>query len=201
MLKRAIRKLMWLGRTTSTAVGLAVLLTLVVGVASAALGANGGNFILGKTNVATLLTKLGGTQGANGAMLEVQNNNTGTDDTALKLTVQPGEPPMIVNSSTKVNGLNVDYLSGKTSSSFLGSYTYRREAPTDAGTLLGDGSRVKTAYCDTGDRMISGGPASVDAGSKVLDDFPINTYQWQARILPYAGGDNWTVVVLCSDMP
>jgi hypothetical protein len=133
-------------------------------------------------------------------MLEVQNNNTGTDDTALRLTVQPGEPPMIVNSNAKVNGLNVDYLNGRTWASFLGTFTYRREAPTDAGTLLGDGSRVKRANCDTGDELLSGGPASVDAASKVLDDFPANEHQWQARILPHAGGDDWTVVVLCSNV-
>ena len=200
MLKRVIRKLMWLGRATSTTVGLAILLTLVIGAASAAFGANGGDFILGRNNVATLLTKLGGTQGANGAMLEVQNNNAGTDDTALSLKVEPGEPPMKVNSSAVVPGLNANLLNGKGSAQFLGTFTYRREAPTDLGTLLGDGSRVKTATCDVGDELISGGPASVDAGSKVLDDFPINTFQWQARILPHAAGDNWTVVVLCSDV-
>jgi hypothetical protein len=60
---------------------------LMLGVATAAFGANGGNFILGKTNVATLITKLGGQQGVNGAMFEVQNNNSGTDDTALSLKV------------------------------------------------------------------------------------------------------------------
>jgi hypothetical protein len=74
-------------------------------------------------------------------------------------------------------------------------------APVVLGALLlklGDGSRVKTASCDVGDKLISGGAGSVDAASKVLDDdFPINTYQWQARILPHAGGDNWTVVILC----
>ena len=51
MLKRAMRKVMWLGRATSTVVGLAVLLTLVIGVASAAFGANGGNsFSVGATS-------------------------------------------------------------------------------------------------------------------------------------------------------
>ena len=105
---------------------------------------------------------------------------------------------MKVNSSAVVPGLNANLLNGKGSGQFLGTFTYRREAPTDLGTLLGDGSRVKTATCDVGDKLISGGPASVDAGSKVLDDFPINTFQWQARILPHAAGDNWTVVVLCS---
>ncbi len=87
MLRSTVSKLMWVGRATVFLVGLAVILALMLGVATAAFGANGGNFILGKTNVATLITKLGGQQGVNGAMFEVQNNNSGTDDTALSLKV------------------------------------------------------------------------------------------------------------------
>ena len=79
MLKRAVSKLLWLGRATTTTVGLAILLTLVIGVASTAFGADGGNFILGRSNVATLLTKLGGKLGANGPMMEIQNNNAGSN--------------------------------------------------------------------------------------------------------------------------
>jgi hypothetical protein len=82
-------------------------------------GANGGNFKLGQTNAATLITRLAGTQGANGAMFEVENNNAGTDDTALSLKVQSGEPPMQVDSSTKVTNLNADQLDGLDSTNVL----------------------------------------------------------------------------------
>lgn len=119
MIKRAASKVMWVGRATVFLVGLAVILALVVGLASTALGANGGIFKLGQTNVATLITRLAGTQGVNGAMFEVQNNNSGTDDTALSLKVQSGEPPMTVDSPTKVPNLNADRLDGLDSNNLL----------------------------------------------------------------------------------
>jgi hypothetical protein len=119
MLRNAASKVMWVGRATVFLVGLAIILAVVVGMASAAFGANGGNFKLGKTNVATLITRLAGTQGVNGAMFEVQNNNSGTDDTALSLKVQPGEPPMQVDSPTKVTNLNADQLDALDSNNLL----------------------------------------------------------------------------------
>ena len=51
-------------------------------------------------------------------MLRVTNNDAGSDDTALDLNVQSGEPPMAVNSQTKVTNLNADRLDGMTSSAF-----------------------------------------------------------------------------------
>jgi len=119
MIKRAASKVMWVGRATVFLVGIAVIVGLVVGLASTALGANGGIFKLGQTNVATLITRLAGTQGVNGAMFEVQNNNSGTDDTALSLKVQSGEPPMQVDSPTKVTNLNADQLDGLDSNNLL----------------------------------------------------------------------------------
>jgi len=112
MLRNAASKVMWVGRATVFLVGLAVILALVLGVASAAFGANGGNFILGKTNVATLITRLAGSNGVDGAMFEVQNNNSGTNDTALSLKVQAGEAPMKVNSAAKVTDLTSDKVDG-----------------------------------------------------------------------------------------
>jgi hypothetical protein len=108
----AASKVMWVGRATVFMVGLAVILALVLGVASAAFGANGGNFILGKTNVATLITRLAGSNGVDGAMFEVQNNNSGANDTALSLKVQAGEAPMTVNSPGKVTNLTADKVDG-----------------------------------------------------------------------------------------
>ncbi len=108
--KKVMIKLLWVGRATVLIVGLAVILALVLGVAKAAFGANGGTFILGQTNAATAITRLAGTQGVNGAMFVVKNNNADTNDTTLCLKVQAGEPPMKVNSSTMVANLNVDKL-------------------------------------------------------------------------------------------
>jgi hypothetical protein len=53
MTKKIAGKAMFVGRATVFAVGLAVILTMVLGVASSALAANGKPFILGKGNVAT----------------------------------------------------------------------------------------------------------------------------------------------------
>lgn len=199
MTRKVLRTIGWIGRVTSSVLGLVIVVTFVIGVASAALGANGNPFILGKNNVATLLTKLGGRQGVNGAMLEVQNNDDGTDDTALSLKVQAGEAPMTVNSSTKVVGLNADDVDGLSSSAFMSSSIYKTEATTDTGTLLGDGTEVKSMSCDAGDVVLAGGPASVNAGSTLLDSFATDTRTWQARIAPVAGGDNFTVVILCAN--
>lgn len=113
MIKSVAKKVTWMGRATVFLVGLAVILALVFGVASAAFGATGGTFILGKTNVATLITRLAGPDGVNGAMFEVQNINTGADDTALSLKVQAGEAPMRVNSDEVVTNLNADTVDGK----------------------------------------------------------------------------------------
>ncbi len=122
MLRSALRKVMWVGKATSAVVGLAIVLALLFGMATAAFGADGGNFIIGQTNVATLVTRLAGQDGVDGAMFEVQNNNSGTDDTALSLKVQPGEVPMTVNRATKVTNLNADKLDGLDSLDFQGKY-------------------------------------------------------------------------------
>nr|MDP9476089.1 hypothetical protein [Actinomycetota bacterium] len=122
MTKTIFSRVMWLGRATVFLVGLAVILALITGVATAAFGANNGNFILGQTNVATLITRLAGPEGVNGAMFEVQNNDADSNDTALSLKVQPGEPPMKVNSSQTVANLtadDADKLGGKLAADYL----------------------------------------------------------------------------------
>jgi hypothetical protein len=113
MLRGAVSKALWVGRATSAVVGLAIVLALVVGLASAAFGANGQAWILGQANVATAITSLGGAAGVDGPMVRITNNDAGTDDTALDLRVQSGEAPMRVNSASRVSNLNADELDGK----------------------------------------------------------------------------------------
>jgi hypothetical protein len=108
---------------------------------------------------------------------------------------------MVVNSTVKVGSLNADLVDGLSATAFLSRNVYRTEAPTDTGTVLGDGTQVKAMACEPGDVVIGGGPASVNAGSRVLDSFPTDTRTWQVRIFPTAGGDNFTVVILCSNSP
>jgi hypothetical protein len=190
------------------AVGLAVILALVLGVATAALAGTGvgATFNLGRLNTVNQISRLVGS--TDNPMLRVDNNGAGTNATALDLQVEPGHAPMKVNSSTRVAGLNADQVDGKDASQFIASSIYLREFTLDPnqvpnqggpGILKPDGTRVISQKCDSGDRLLSGGPASVDSGSVVLDSFPSDPVTWTARIKPAAGGDNWTVVVLCAD--
>ena len=67
--------------------------------------------------------------------------------------------------------------------------------------MLSDGSKVLSQACLPGDRLLSGGPASVNANSDVLDSFAQDTNTGLSRIHDSAvsGGDSFTVVVLCAD--
>jgi hypothetical protein len=141
MIRSAANKVMWVGRATVFMVGLSVILALVFGVASAAFGANGDTFILGQNNVATLITRLAGPDGVDGAMFEVVNNDADTNDTALSLKVQPGEAPMTVNRDTRVANLNADKVDGREASSFANGVNGKA---TDSDKLDGlDSSELK----------------------------------------------------------
>lgn len=106
------RRILWMGRSTATMMGLAVMVALVLGVATTALAAVPGDpFKLGKINPIDRLTALVGS--TNDPMLKVDNSSSGDDATALDLQVEPGKPPMKVNSATRVARLNADRLDGQ----------------------------------------------------------------------------------------
>jgi hypothetical protein len=202
MMVRTIFSGAWrIGRVTALTLGAAVMLALVVGVTSAAFGSNGDPWILGHNNTATLITKLGGSLGVDGAMVQLKNNNADANDTALDLQVQTGEAPMTVNSSTRVNNLNADQLDGRDSTTFVASNIYKTEGPVDAGTLLGDGTFAASMACNPGDILLSGGPANINATSRLLESFPSpgTTNSWSARIHKNGLADNFNLVVLCAN--
>ena len=209
MLRTTVSKVMWVGRATVFLVGLAVILALLFGVASAAFAGNGDPWRLGRINVATSITKLGGEAGVNGPMLRLINNDSGTDDTALELQVQSGEAPMRVNSSAKVANLNADQVDGQDASQFVPTGTnafvkndiYKRESAVVAGVDKGDGTFVIAQACDSGDVLLSGGPANVNSTSTMVESFPTpgSTNSWSARIQKNGLTDNFSVVVLCAD--
>jgi hypothetical protein len=93
MLRSALSKVMWVGRATVFLVGLAVILALAVGLATAALAGTsvGANFNLGKLNTVNRISALVGS--ADSPMLCVDNNSAGTNATALNLQVEPGHAP------------------------------------------------------------------------------------------------------------
>jgi hypothetical protein len=96
MLKRATGKVMWVGRATLFLVGLSVIVGLVFGLASVAIGADGESFVIGQLNTAQSTSTL---------------DKSGAGP-ALDLRVDSG-PPLAVNSGAKVGGLNADKLDGK----------------------------------------------------------------------------------------
>ncbi len=206
-MRSAVSKVMWVGRATVFLVGLAVILALVLGVASAAFGANGDAWRLGRSNVATAITNLGGQLGVNGPMVRITNNNANADDTALALQVQSGEPPMRVNSTTRVDSLNADLLDGQDASqfvptntnSFVRNSTYRNESALGPGTQLGDGTFVQAAGCNAGDVLLSGGPANLSGTTDMVESFPNNSGTWSARVDKNGLTDNYSVVVLCAN--
>jgi hypothetical protein len=84
-------------------VGLAVMVALVLGVATTAMSTTGKPFILGKLNEATQTSKL-------------VKNGAGA---ALSLMVREGQPPLKVNSEGRVSRLNSDMVDGKHAGAFL----------------------------------------------------------------------------------
>ena len=118
MLRSALGKVAWVGRTVSMVFGLALVMALVIGAASTAWSATGGNFILGKANGASKVSKL--TASVAGPALALVNQSTGAAATALNLNVASGKPPLKVNAAAgTATNLSADELDGKDSSVFL----------------------------------------------------------------------------------
>ena len=95
------------------------LVALFVALSGVGVAANGGSFILGHSNSATLNTVLSAPV-AGGKALQVTNNNTSNAaSTALGLNVAAGHAPFTVNSGVKVANLNADTLDGVDSSALI----------------------------------------------------------------------------------
>jgi hypothetical protein len=92
-------------------------------------------------------------------------------------------------------------LAGRGPATFASSTVYKTEATTDAGTRLADNTNSKAMACDPGDILLSGGPASVNPTSDLLESFPSpgTTNSWSARIIDNGVADAFTVVILCLD--
>ena len=72
---RTVSRKVRAARTAVFTAGIAMILALVFGVTTTALGATGGNFILGKANVAGTVSKL--TAGISGSALQVVKQRRG----------------------------------------------------------------------------------------------------------------------------
>jgi hypothetical protein len=146
MLRATLSKAMWVGRGAAAVFGLALVLALVMGVATMALAAVPGDpFRLGQTNGIDQMSTLVGN--AAGTMLRVENNSTAAGATALDLRVETGKAPMKVNSATRVANLNADRVDGKHATDFYA-----------AGSKVVDSSHADTA--DQADSATSAGDAN-----------------------------------------
>ena len=201
MLRNVGSKVAWVGRTASMMFGLALVLALIFGVASMALGANGNPWILGKTNVATAITVLGGAAGVDGPIVRLTNNNGGTNDTALHLKVQSGEPPMTVNSSKKVANLNADKIDGKHSSALMPAQTYVVEHEEVIEPPVIGSSRA--ILCEEGDVPISGGFGGLDPETQIISSERIVLSGRDAWLVAVrtSESDTYTVQAVCTDFP
>jgi hypothetical protein len=107
-----------------------------------------------------------------------------------------------INESTLGQVPDSALLAGRGPASFASSSVYKKESAVAAGTALGDGTFVISESCDTGDILLSGGPANVAATSDMVESFPSpgTTNGWTARLDKNAQTDNFSVVILCLDM-
>jgi hypothetical protein len=207
-------KVMWLGRATVFLVGLAVILALTVGLASTALAGTGvgAPFNLGKTNTVNALSSLVGSVA--GPALKVDNNSTGSGATALSLEVEPGKPPMTVNSTAEVHSLNVDSLDGRNSNEFLQESSDRddflprsiyvnqakKSVPTNS-------IRSDSISCDPGDVATSGGFNEVNVPNSRVTSSYMQEFSGDTSWVVEVQNDNpatteiYLIIAVCADFP
>jgi hypothetical protein len=103
--------------------------------------------------------------------------------------------------STLTTVPNAATLGGRGPGSFLSSAVYKKESAFVPGTDLADGTSVLGVACNAGDILLSGGPASVNAASDLVESFPSpgTTNGWSARIHKNGAADSFSVVILCLD--
>ena len=183
-------KVMWVGRAAIFLVGLSVILALIFGVATTALGANGNPFLLGKKNVATAVSTL-------------LKRGAGP---ALRLSVGSG-PPLSVNSSSKVTNLNSDSIDGKDVTQIGVNGLQRIEVESAENSIS---SKQATATCPSGKVLVGTGfdifggksGTSPDQQTDVMMDFviPGNTSVTAAAYEDEPTSANWSVkaIAVCA---
>src|SRR5215203_702840 len=170
MARRIFSKVLWLGRATSAVVGLAVILALILGVATAALGAAPATtFKLGQINTSNAVSTLVGA--VSGSNLKIENTGTDANSTALELKVPQGKAPLTVKAADSQK------LEGKQASEFAAaSHTHSGEDIT-SGTV--NEARIDGAIARDGEIMPTvkandGSGSGVD--SDTLDGRDSSTY-------------------------
>jgi hypothetical protein len=168
----------WLGRATTYALGLLVLLGLLLWPVSFGLAAVGDPLLAGRTNeVVDRVTALAASLA--GPVLRLTNQGTGP---ALDLRVKTGVPPMKINSGAKVAQLNADLLDGKDATAFLRGYEI-----VNVQTALDSSSPKETyAVCPLGKRVVGGGNSLLNEAGKVV----------VTRSLPTSSAEGWVATAI-----
>ena len=199
MLGSMAKKLTWMARATTTVVGLAIMLALVLGVASTALAGTGvgATLNLGKINTVDAVSRLVGSVA--GPSLKVDNNSAEAPATALELQVEPDKAPMKVNSDRRVANLNADKLDGQEASAFMPAKTYRVDKPITVDVVFST-----AVSCDTGDLAISSAWAGKNATTEITNAAPSLSNPGAMTFLidntsPLI--DDLTLMAICVDMP
>lgn len=194
MIRSVASKGAWVGRTASMVFGLALVLALIVGVASAAFGANGGNFILGQLNKATAMTQLNGNVSGKAA-LQVVNNNTAAGSKALQLNVAQNRPPIQVNPTAgRATNLNADKLDGKDSSE-IGINGLERVFTSSA--LNSDSPKSANARCPLG-KVVIGTGFQMNDGKRIVSP---NQEQTDLSIDDLVASDTSVNVIVYEEEP
>jgi len=195
MAKAILARSLWMARGTATMIGMAVMLALILGVATTALAAVPGDPLkLGRLNSVEQITRLVGS--ASDAMLRIDNDGSGT---ALDLRVEPGEAPMTVDSDKKVTDFNSDEVDGKSANDFISEDKTYKSTEVEVGA--GGGIDVQVfADCDSGDRILGGG-GSAPFSNDLLRVSEPTIDGW--RIVAQDNGNGSTVVAnaICADFP
>lgn len=208
-MKTALKQTMQVGRATVFCVGLAVVLAAILGVTTTALAAVPGDPLkLGQVNIMQRLTTLVGN--VDSAMLEVDNNNAGASATALDLQVQPGKPPMKVNSGARVTNLHADRLDGK-SAGEIG--VNGQQIVRVASAVNADSPKTANASCPEGKVLVgtgnelagatSGVPPNQETDVVIEDVTPTATAVFVKGVEEVPTNTAWTVVAIaiCADAP
>jgi hypothetical protein len=191
-MRTAAHTVMWVGRATVFLVGLSVILALIFGVASTALGANGKPFLLGKKNVATAVSTL-------------LRKGAGP---ALKLKVGSGQPPLVANAAAgKATNLNADKIDGQDVTQIGVNGLQRIEVESAENSVS---SKQATASCPSGKVLVGTGfdifggksGTSPDQQTDVMMDFviPGSTSVTAAAYEDEATSANWSVkaIAICA---
>lgn len=164
----------WILRRLSYA-NIAATLALFIALGGTAYAANGGTFLLGRSNAASLTTTL---------------TNSGASP-ALTLRPRSGLPPIASSSRVKSPNLNADLLDGVDSSQFA-------LVRGNTGFIVGDGpTGDASATCPAGTRLTGGGGFAAGPDNLLFLSAPDPTTvrTWLASAAP--SGEDVLAVAIC----